>query len=175
MSIAAMFTDIKTRLDQVLADAGLAPVEHKLGASHIADAGNYDRIVWAVVGGPVEAPIRAGDDSAKRGSKNFGRRREMVDVHIWGPKADTDEEMFTGTEVLMGHFAAAARETQTAFSFKCVETDWTIGQTQTTASGQLVVLKIEINLPLVFEPKTLVKGSGITIGVTPQLEPQQSS
>jgi hypothetical protein len=174
MSIAKIFVDVSTFLEQYLASHGQAPVEQKLGASHIADAGNYNRIVWALVGGPVVPPKHAGDDRTARGRRTFARRREMVDVHIWGPKADTDEEMFEGTELLMGYFAAAARETQTSMSFRCVETDWTIGQTQSTASGALVVLKIEINLPFLFTPKVLVKGSSIRVGVTPEILPQPS-
>lgn len=170
MSIAANFKVVKARLDETLARLGQPPITHELGAHHISDAASYNRIVWAVVGGPVVAAKQAGNDKSRRGLKAIRRRYERVDVHIWGPKFDIDEDRFEGTEVLMQHFNAAARVALTGFSWRAIETDWTVGQEQKTASGQLVVLRVELNLPLTFEQPTVVKG--VTPTVTTQIETQ---
>lgn len=167
MSIASNFLVVKDALDVVLKRVGHAPIEHKLGADHIADAGNYNRIVWAVVGGPVKPPKQAGNDSSRRGLKAIRRRYEKIEVHIWGSKSETDEGRFEATEILMGHFNAAARVALTGFSWRAVETDWTIGQEQKTASGQLVVLSVELNLPMTYEQLAVVKG--VVPAVTPAI------
>jgi hypothetical protein len=166
MSIAACFAAVKKQFDQTSSELGLPPVSQYLGAQHLSDAETYNRIVWAIVGGPIKASKQAGNDKARRGRKAIRRRNVGIDVHIWGEKGDTDEARFEACESLMNHYNAAARVALTGFSWRAVDEDWTVGQQQKTAAGQLVIVRFELYLPLTFEQPLVV--TGLRPAVTPQ-------
>ena len=162
MSIAKNFLVVKQALDAYLQAHGQPPVSHELGENHMSDASTFPRIVWCVRGGKIVPNEQGGPDSRKA----IRRRKLNIDVHVWGTKGDTDVDTFEACEALMQHFNAAARVALTGFSWRAIEEDWTVGQAQTAAAGQLVILRIELDLPLTFEPLIVVKN--VTPVVTAQ-------
>ena len=164
--ISKVFDAVKETLENALRDAGEELPVHELGAWRLPELGAPNRIVWAVVGGPVTAPRQTGQGSAALGTHQIATRNETVLVHVWG-KGGFDE-----TERLLNHFVAACRLTCTSYSFEPKSTDWTVGQESKTVAGRLCVLTIEVRIPFTAEP-IAISAPPHTAAVTGSFNPPQ--
>lgn len=163
--IASIFAAAKQQLETVLHAAGEQPPTHELGAWHAAEAASPPRILWVIDRGRVEPTKQAGNSRTALGVRELSRRVERILVHVWA-------ESVEAVELLMNHFVAACRAVASDYSFRALETDWTVGQAEVAPNGRLCILTIEVVVPFTAEPVGVSEAPHVPT-IVPQLNAPQ--
>ena len=145
--ISTVFAAVKTLLDATLEEEGQPAIKHDLGAWKLPSLSSPNQIVWVVGHGQIKPARQTGQGPRAQFIRQIATRVETIHAHVWGAGQD-----FVATERLLNHFLAALRAACTAYPYRALETDWTIGQEMVTAAGRLCIVKFELDIPVTAEP-----------------------
>jgi hypothetical protein len=157
--ISTVFAAVKTLLDATLADAGQPAIKHELGAWKLPSTSAPNQIVWAIGRGIIKPARQAGQGPRAASIRQIATRSERIYAHVWGTDLDA-------TERLLNHFLAALRYACTAFPYRALDTDWTIGQEAVTVAGRLCIVTFELDIPVTAEPIG-ISAAPHTVTITP--------
>jgi hypothetical protein len=181
--LSTIFDTVKTGLEMILTGLGEPLPLHVIGEENLPNPGTLPSIVWVprgakkieMIGGP-RAPMavrltkrgatpQPNNDTGRIDSPNQVARRDEL-VHIYVRNAG-----FRETEILMNHLVACMRVQLTAFSFRPIETDWSIGwpvetnePTRNIQSGTQCILACYLAVPFTFEQQPIARSPlGLTV------------
>lgn len=165
MAIKQLFDTWKSFVEDYCRLQGDEPPVCKLSADAISEQDSPPRIVMVPIGGPIkDSTGQAGFGEQVKRPAALKARHLRFDFHVWGK--DFDE-----SESLMNHAVAALHDMGWGAD-KPIHEDWQKGAGSTARAGELVILSVEIEIPLVREPVDIATVQDFA-PMTPEMEAPQ--